>query len=166
MNSVDIKALGNGVNEDLATSGFKRFTGDDKSLTINITHAAPGEVNRLVAAFSTTDDDLRGGNDNINMTVSFKNGRSQVFNNVNGSNRWGNNSKTSVTLNLNQAVLPGNIASITISDTFGGGMGGDNWNMGSVQIRALGSGVNKLIASHGFKRFTGSDKTLNIPTTP
>lgn len=31
--------------------------------------------------------------------------------------------------------------------------GGDKWNMDSVQVTAVGNGVNKLIATHGFYRF-------------
>ena len=166
---VQVRARGGGTldNRNFARAGFKRFTGDDKALTIAVNSGPPtpaGLANRLQLNFWTTDDDLRGGNDNINVVVNLTNGQHRTFNNVNASQRWADNTQTTVNLTLNPAVRPQDIASVTISDTFGGGMGGDNWNMGQVQILAEGNGVDKQIGWNGYKRFTGSDKTLTIPT--
>jgi len=43
-------------------------------------------------------------------------------------------------------------------------MGGDNWNMDSIKITAVGTGVNRVIGTHGYNRFTGSARQLDIST--
>src|SRR5256885_16922249 len=54
---------------------------------------------------------------------------------------------------------------IDLRTTFTGGSGGDNWNMDSISVRAQGNQVDRVIASHGYKRFTGDDKFLSIQVT-
>ena len=46
--------------------------------------------------------------------------------------------------------------------TFTGGASGDNWDMDSVTVKAIGEGVNEIILKHGAKRFTGDDKLLRL----
>lgn len=43
-----------------------------------------------------------------------------------------------------------------------GGTGGDNWDMDSVTVKAIGEGVNAIIFKHGSKRFTGDAKILKL----
>jgi hypothetical protein len=45
-------------------------------------------------------------------------------------------------------------------------MNGDNWNMNSLTVTAVGNGLNKQIGSYGFKRFTGDQKQLSVSLTP
>jgi hypothetical protein len=152
----------------MAQAGFHRFTGDDKQITIPVSARPlppPGLADQLQIKFWTGGDDLRGGNDNVNVVVRFRDGHQQVLNNVNKSQRWADQTLNTVPLALSSPVRPGDIASVTISTTFGGGIGGDNWNMDAVEIWAQGNGVNSMIGSHGYKRFTGDDKVLNIPTS-
>jgi len=162
MNSVTVKASGNGVNETVATAGYKRFTGDDKTLTIPVTIAAAGQANKLELTFVTGGDDLRGGNDNVNGSIRYRNGHTQSFGNLNGGANWGNNSTHVVTITLDQAVLPGDIVEFDLQTTSNGGIGGDNWNMNSVSIKAMGTGVNSVIFTHGYNRFTGDNKLLRM----
>ena len=146
----------------LVTYGFKRFTGTDKSLTIPLIIAAPSQVNRLALTFNTGSDDLRGGDDNLNVTIGYRDGTFQIVPNVNGGAKWSDNTKNVVNINLNHSVLPNDIINLKLETTFKGGWGGDNWNMNSVQVAAIGPNVNKVIFTYGYKRFTGDDKTLVI----
>ncbi len=170
MKSLKVRAIGGGLDrKDVAKAGPYRFTGQAKQIAVAVSPkpATPsGMVDRLDLDFKTGNDDLRGGNDNVNVTITFKDGTSQTFDNVNHSSRWADGTSHTVTLSLNRAVPPAMLMTITIRTTFGGGMGGDNWNMNSVQARVLGPGISKVVSSSGFKRFTGSDKVLVLPCTP
>ena len=146
----------------IASHGYKRFTGDDKFLSIPVTLAVAGKANKIELTFKTKDDDLRGGNDNLNVIVHFRGGHTQNAPNVNGSQRWADDSTHVASFVLNQAVDPDDIVEIDLRTTFGGGTGGDNWNMDSVSIKAIGAGVEKVILSHGFNRFTGDKPLLRL----
>src|SRR5262249_26037804 len=153
-------ATGNGVDQVLATHGFKRFTGSDKSLAIPVVVPGPTQANRLDLTIRTGGDDLRGGNDNLNVSLRYRDGRTQSVPNVNGGSRWGDNSTNLVSINLDHAVVPNDVVAVTLQTTFGGGIGGDNWNLNSIQVAAVGDHVNQVIFTNGFKRFTGDDKVL------
>lgn len=165
MSRLVVRALIDGAYDVVAVAGAKRFTGEDKTLTVPVSAvvAAPGQISRLAFTFATAGDDLRGVNDNLNLVIHFRDGHVQRVDNANGGHRWPNDSTHEVDVALNEAVAPTDVTRIVLETTFGGGIGGDNWNMGSVSIRALGNGVDEVLATHGFKRFTGSDKTLVIP---
>lgn len=162
MTKLDIFTMGGGFYNWVKEAGFKRFTGDDKNLLVKVNDAptVAGQANKVLLKFDTTDDDLRGGNDNLNVILKFRDGTSQVSNNVNGNGRWADNSHHEVVIELTKGRMPNDIVSVTLQTTFGGGMGGDNWNMGGVSVSAQGPGVDTVIFTHGFKRFTGDDKTL------
>lgn len=124
----------------------------------------PGLVSELIVEITTGSDDLRGGNDNVSMIIKFKNGLpDQKVANLNKSARWIDNYKESVPVKLATPVKPEDIQSFTFITSFGGGMGGDNWNMNSVYIRY---GSNVLVSKSGrpLVRFTGDNKpyTINI----
>ena len=162
MNSVSVRVTGNGVDRALVTHGFKRFTGSDKFLAIPVVVPSPAQANRLQLTIRTGGDDLRGGNDNLNVSLRYRDGRTQSVPNVNGGSRWADNTTNVVNINLDRAVLPNDVVEVTLQTTFGGGMGGDNWNMNSIQVAAIGDSVNQVVFNHGAKRFTGSDKTLTL----
>jgi hypothetical protein len=124
--------------------------------------AEPGKANKLELTIQTGGDDLRGDNDNLNIVVHFRGGRTQFVRNINGTQRWADHSTHVESFTLDQAVGPADIVEVDLQTTFGGGAGGDNWNMDSVSIKAIGSGVNKVIFEHGAKRFTGDSKTLRL----
>lgn len=165
MAGLRVHATGNGVDRELTTFGFRRFTGKDKILRIPIVLAEPGQANHLQCTFGTGRDDLRGGDDNVGVTINFRDGTSQRVDNLNGGGRWSRYTSRVVNINLDRAVAPTEIAGISLLATFGGGVAGDNWDMASLAMRAFGNEVDELLLEHGFKRFTGSDRSLWIPIT-
>ncbi len=151
--------LGNGVNVPIASAGFHRFTGSNPALDIN---AQPGvgcpardQVKMISFTFWTADDDLRGGNDNLNISVLFTDGTRQDAGNVNHSQNWPNGSTKGAEILLNRPVTINQIRGFVLSDTFTGGPGGDNWNMASMQADAvLMDGSSHTLAKSGFHRFS------------
>ncbi len=124
---------------------------------------ADGLARELVLVAATGDDDLRGGSDNIDLTVTMKDGTNHWFPNINLGARWLSNYTEFAQVWPIVPIRPDQIHSITLRDTFSGGIGGDNWDMASLSVRVLGGGLNRPIGSSGFHRFTGSDKQLTIP---
>jgi hypothetical protein len=171
MNQVAVQLYAAGARQQppLKTAGPFRFTGDQKQLEISMNAAppaAPGQVTQLILLFQTGSDDLRGGNDNLNVDLHFADGTTQSALNVNRSARWPDNAPNTATIVLNRAVPPAALKSLTLTTTFSGGMNGDNWNMNSLTVTAVGNGLNKQVGSFGFKRFTGDQKQLNVSLTP
>jgi hypothetical protein len=139
-----------------AGSPLFRFTGDAKNYTVlfptsfvltktGIERAPDNKVHELLLEIGTGGDDLRGGNDNVNVTINYKDGRTQTINNINKSNNWGNNSVKYVTIPLIRYVPLDQLKSIVLKTTFGGGMGGDNWNMQYIRVTAKGGGIDQQI---------------------
>ncbi len=152
-------ALANGENVPIASSGFHRFTGSNPSFDINTqpgaTCATGNSVSKLSFTFVTADDDLRGGNDNLNITILFADNTSQAATNVNHSENWPNGSTKGAEVLLSRSVTIDQIRGLTLEDTFTGGGGGDNWNMASMQADAcLADGTCHTIAKSGFHRFS------------
>lgn len=122
-----------------------------------------GLVNELLLVIRTGGDDLRGGNDNVNVKISFRNGSSKTVNNLNRGRRWIDNYEQSVVVRLDRPVAPADITAITLTTTFSGGIGGDNWNMDCLRVIARGSGPNQTIYDREgtpVMRFTGERKTF------
>jgi hypothetical protein len=121
-------------------------------------------VYELVLKFFTGGDDLRGGNDNLDLVVNLTDGSNHVYRNINLGSRWVVNNNESAEVRLESPVRVEQLQSIVISDTFSRGPGGDNWNMDSLEIYVLGGGpLYREIKRVGSKRFTGDDKTLIVP---
>jgi len=163
-------------NVPIASFGFHRFTGSNPSLDISARPAAEcpngSQVIAILFTFVTSDDDLRGGNDNLNVAIQFANGPAQSELNVNRSQNWPNGSTKSIEIQLNRSVDMSQIHAFTLADTFSGGSGGDNWNMASVQaVAILADGSRHTIAKLGFHRFSADpsgDKArmITIPAQP
>lgn len=153
-------AIGNNFSGvPIASFGSHRFTGSEPDLLIrampDVGCPDPNQVNKLSFMFQTGNDDLRGGNDNLNIAIRFADGRVQVEKNVNQGARWADGSAHGVAIALNQPVPRDQIAGVILETTFGGGSNGDNWNMNSVQIAAITEkGTNFPIATSGFHRFS------------
>ena len=162
MQSVLINAIGEGVNEIITRHGFFRFTKSQNLLSIPLTRAEPGKANKLELTIRTGGDDLRGDNDDLNITVFFRDGRRQVARNINNGKAWSNNSTHVENITLNQAVDPTNIVELDLETTFGGGSGGDNWDMDSLTVKAVGGGVNEVLFKHGPRRFTHDNGILTL----
>jgi len=177
-NMAEFQAFGpaKGSNVPIASFGFHRFTGSNPSLDIDA-HPAAGcpsgnQVKLISFIFKTSDDDLRGGNDNLNITILFVDGTSQSEPNVNHSQNWPNGSTKGAEIQLDRTTDMSQIRGISLSDTFTGGSGGDNWNMASMQADAiLADGSHHTIAKFGFHRFSADwsgpkAKEITIPAHP
>jgi len=159
MTELQAFGLGKGVNVPIASAGFHRFTGSNPALDINaqpeVGCPARDQVKSISFTFSTSDDDLRGGNDNLNISIMFTDGTRQDDPNVNHSQNWPNGSTKGAEVLLNRSVTMNQIRGLVLSDTFSGGSGGDNWNMASMQAGAfLADGSYHTIAKSGFHRFS------------
>jgi hypothetical protein len=124
-----------------------------------------GRIRHIYVEFGTGGDDLRGGNDNVHFTINYKDGSSQTFQNVNGLARWVDNYSETVPLALNKEISIAMIRDITLTTTFGGGAGGDNWNLDWLHI-TNGGDLHILKANMGENdpkpmfRFTGDRKVF------
>ncbi len=128
------------VHDWLDASGAPliRFTGDrhDLSLTVKPDDAGK-QVSALDVIISTGNDDLRGGNDNCDVTVTLASGKTITVNDANRGANWKN--WTDHTVSIPIAGVPikgGDVKSVSIHTAFGGGIGGDNWNVNRVRLRA------------------------------
>lgn len=136
--------------------------------TITETNLGPndGLVRELVIEFGTGGDDLRGGSDNVSVTINYHSRAAQVVPNVNRGFRWINNYNQFVPIALRTPVRPESIASVVITTNFGGGLSGENWNLGKLHVRARGGGADRfIIVQTGIPlvRFTGSVRSYTVP---
>jgi hypothetical protein len=118
-----------------------RFTGSVHDFAVNVAPQDVGKhVQNLVLIISTGNDDLRGGSnpgDNCNVTVTLTSGRTIVLTNVNRGQDWANWTSHSVTIPLPAGGLKGgDIKTVALHTGFGGGIGGDNWNVNQIQLVA------------------------------
>ena len=171
MTQMRVFAAGQGKTENIANYGFNDFTGDSPELTVPISCApAPGMVNALYFDIVTGSDDLKGDSfdalapgpdgNNLDVVIDFSSGTTQHAPNVNGGANWANNSEHRFFVYLSQPMEFTEIKSITLQTVLQR-FGTDKWDMNSVQVTAVGNGVNELIATHGFYRF-GENASLNL----
>ena len=123
----------------------------------------------LYAKIGTGHDNLRGGNDNLAITLVYRDGTRQSFPNVNISATWIPDYTEVVPLVLNRFINNNSdIAQIIFNCSFGGGFDGENWDMKSLKITKSREN-DVLFEREGsiprdghmiVKRFTGNDKTI------
>ena len=123
-----------------------------------------GTIRELVIHFATGADDLRGKNDNVNLIVHLRDGKKITRNNITLGARWLSNYTESALVSL-PPIRKADIAAVELTTTFSGGIGGDNWDVGSIVVDYQHSrtALSRLIASSSFFRFTGSKRSLKIP---
>lgn len=121
-------------------SPLRRLTGDIHDLTLGVPAnriTADTSVTEVQIVIQTGGDDLRGGGnpgDNANVTLNFIGG-SKLTTNINRGRSWENGQTHAVPLLLpSPAPKASDITGITISTHFGGGIGGDNWNVDKVAL--------------------------------
>lgn len=119
-------------------------------------------VYEVVLQFATGPDDLRGGNDNVDLVVGLADGTQQTYRNINLNARWSPGSNEFAQIVLQRAVRKDQIRRLIVSTTFGGGISGDNWDMSALTVYFLGGSFFQSRKSVGGKRFTGNDKVLTI----
>jgi len=153
-----------GAKVVIASSGDHLFTGTKPAFSVNalsnIVCPTAGQVTELHLVFQTGNDDLRGGNDNLNIAI-VGDGFNQQEMNVNRSQRWADGTGQEVTVLLNKPMMITQLHKVVLEATYGGGSGlggikvtsNDKWNMDSLKIYAVVNGKNQLIGSQGFNQF-------------
>ncbi|MBC7568532.1 MAG: hypothetical protein H7319_02200 [Spirosoma sp.] len=129
----------------------------------NYEFANGGLVKNLLLRLHTGIDDLRGGNDNINLTISYRTRPPQVLNNINQGGNWIQKYEEWVPITLARPVSRDEIMNLTFNCTFGGGIGGDNWDMQALTVKVLdgSEGQDRVLFNRGgteanpLFRFTG-----------
>lgn len=143
----------------LIEHGQARFDGSRPSLRVEPDlPTTAGRTRELLLDFGTGNDDLRGGNDNLDVIVDFADGRSQTFTNVNRGVQWNNWSSNTIALRLNRDVSidgESRIRQIRLRTNSGGGAGGDNWTMNSCWAFLNVNRQRRLYGISGQHRFTG-----------
>lgn len=128
-----------------------------------------GSIRHLYAEFRTGGDDLRGNNDNVSITISYRDGSTQHFGNVNERARWIYNSTQTVHLGLNRPVRKSDILHFTITTTFGDGFDSDDWNLDGFIVTSGFGGIEfaRSVARSGsyIFRFSG-DQHMQRHTVP
>ena len=115
--------------------------------------------NELVARFVTGGDDLRGGNDNVNLVLLLRSGTPLRFDNVNERRRWVDNSTQNISKPLPSNLRRGDIVGVRIEFTGSGGMGGDNWNLDKLTITLRNETLPIFNQEgHPLVRFTGDNR--------
>ncbi|NBC05958.1 MAG: hypothetical protein GVY26_02055 [Bacteroidetes bacterium] len=141
---------------------YKEFRHKSPPAIRNNSTVQPGKYQQLFLTFRTGGDDLRGGNDNVHAIIIFERGDRQVVKNLNRSKRWPDNSSETVRIPLKRAVDSRAIREVRLETTFGGGMGGDNWNLDRLTIHLGNRGIRqkKIYEKEGdpLLRFTGDRK--------
>lgn len=127
-----------------------------------------GYIHALKVWAQTGEDDLRGGSDDVNLTIEMIDGSTIPLGPINGGNYWQSNYDQTVLMPLPRPVRQADILDIRLDDTFGGGTGGDNWSMSKIIVSRIVSDIDApgRIAQAAAKYFTGSDRTLFLPILP
>jgi hypothetical protein len=116
-----------------------------------------GLVRELTLDIATGADDLRGGKDNCNATVYFADGTHLARPDINRSARWISHCVQTVTLDLERQVAARSVSSVVLQTTFGGGIGGDNWDLAALTVRDA-TGRRFYAAGAPLWRFTGENR--------
>ena len=161
---------------DASGAPLVRFTGNTHDLRIVVPSSDMGiPINALNLVISTGNDDLRGGShaqDNCDVGVELASGQILSFPNVNHGQSWAGWTKNTVAIPLPAGLNGGDVKAITLHTGFGGGIGGDNWNVERVQLLATlpppvvnrmspdrgarDGGTPIVIDGSGFDRFGGT----------
>ncbi|KAF1719870.1 hypothetical protein [Pseudoxanthomonas wuyuanensis] len=124
--------------------------------TVVVAPADASLVRELLVTIETGGDDLRGGNDNVDLVLNTRSGR-QSWRNANGGRRWLGNYSQTLSLPVRNTRLS-DLRSLDLLTHFGGGIGGDNWNVDCVIVYAVtGDNTYKIYEQRGapLVRFTG-----------
>lgn len=115
-----------------------RFTGSVHDLPEMVPSQDNGRnVTALDLIISTGNDDLRGGNDNCDVTIELANRKTITVRNANRGSAWNGWTDHTVSIPIPSGGLRGgDVRRVVLHTAFGGGMGGDNWNVQRIQLKA------------------------------
>jgi len=162
---------GNDRDRLVRDASFFRFTGDHRSrkLTVpkDVPRPKPGQITWLKLTIKTGSDDLRGNEDNLDITVRFADGTSKKFPSVNYRKRWADHESHKVALKFERGYDRHEIVGLTLCTTFSGGTSGDNWNMDRLEVVPMVGKKTELPAyvvrsGSPVKRFTGDSEKLTV----
>jgi hypothetical protein len=129
-------------------------------------HGVTGTTHQVLAVGYDTDAAGKLVEIRLNATIHFRDGTTQQVDNINARKKWGDNAVQTVMLTLGHTRARADIVGLTLTTTFGGGMGGDNWNVDSLEVApVIGSNTaSAYVRRTGkpLKRFTGSEKSLKV----
>lgn len=121
--------------------------------------------NELIVEFVTGGDDLRGGNDNVHLSLLLRSGAPIRFENINGRRRWIDNSSQTVSRSLPENLNVRDIVGVRLETTFGGGDFGDKWNLNGLEVRVrMNGGEEETLFAQRVEigpplfRFTGNQR--------
>ncbi|MNK28872.1 hypothetical protein D3C87_472570 [compost metagenome] len=111
--------------------------------------AATVVVNPVIKIETLTGgDDLRGGNDNLNVLIRLKIRpvRNIALNNINNRGNWGNFTEHTVTRPISGLPFTfDDIEDIVVRHTGGGGTGADNWYLDKLKITLTIAGETRVL---------------------
>jgi len=126
-----------------------RFSGALHEFRINVPRIPIADegvgISYLRVYVYTGNDDLRGGSDNADLVLDLHDGHRQVLRNINGGRAWApwTVHEVGIPTNFTSPSSPtpitirgGDISSLNLMTGFGGGSGGENWNVQRVKLVA------------------------------
>lgn len=96
----------------------------------------------------TGGDDLRGGNDNLNILIRLRIRpvRNIALNNINNGEKWDNFTERTITRTITAAPFTfDDIEDIVLRHTGGGGMAADNWYLDKLKITLTIAGETRVL---------------------
>lgn len=149
----------------------------DNNYSVSTPPTIPDQEIALIIEFQTGGDDLRGGNDNVDVIVN-RNGLPPVrFGNVNKGKRWKDGTSQTVALEMttsarHAADLAATVSGVRLVTSFGGGGGGDNWDLDWIGVSARVGNETCSLLQRGRRlrtttgvplfRFTGDQPALDL----
>jgi hypothetical protein len=132
---------------DVSDAPLVRFTGEKHELSVPVT-VPQGDLGKGVSALtliiSTGNDDLRGGDDNCDVTINLNrqlHGSDKIrVHNANDGKTLPGWTMRSVSIPVGKGLKGSDIRSVTLTTHFAGGTFGDNWNVERVQLEATLAG--------------------------
>jgi hypothetical protein len=124
---------------DRSDAPLIRFTGDRHDLAVPVIATdTDRQLTALNLVIGTGNDDLRGGNDNVDVLVDLRNGSTITTRNANRGARFEDWSNHTIAIPLPPSTVlhGGDIVRVRLHTAFGGGCCGDNWNVNRVQLVA------------------------------
>lgn len=158
LNAMQVVAGGETV---VSSSGrpLMRFTGQQRRMMVETgcgsassaggTASADPVIDTVEITLATGDDDLRGGNDNAFVFAILSDGR-RIEVPFNSRRRLADRTSKTVSLSLPTGTRVSHVQSIGVRATLTGGIGGDNWNIDSVNaITVSRAGRQPLLSKSG-----------------
>jgi microsomal dipeptidase-like Zn-dependent dipeptidase len=125
------------LRKNMVGNPLVRFTGELHERTWDLPDLdGDPYIANLVVRLKTGGDDLRGGGDNV-FAVLYYDGSYHYHQLNEDSEGWRAGLVKTVNIALPRNVRLSELKGFTLSTTFKGGIGGDNWNLDELEIRAV-----------------------------